>query len=685
MPRYTVTDPQTGRKVTLTGDSPPTEQELEQVFSSIPAPKADFSGVTGGVQTNAGDKPVSEMIKDFAVGHLRGDTQQGVLEGLKQAGIGAGQLIAQGGLTGVLAQKFGDLIGAPDPSINPQQAVSDYLGNVSQDSQQQFDMTQAGQNPAGKFGQVVGETAPSLVVPGGQATIPARIGMAGLGGVVAGAVQPVTNGNFADEKLKQVAIAGGTSALGQGVVGEPLAWGAGRVASMLSKDVQPAISDTALAAKQYADQNKLPIYYDDLTNSTVARKAGTLIDDIPYIGGGGSRAAQEKAARAHAESVVGKYETQSSGRAAETIAQSAEDKLSQAKQIKNKLYREAFTDLNKSGEFDLGATKKEAERLLQIELTKGKLADQGLVNELQKYKDAPKFNFEGWHEIRSGLGSKIRSKQTGDNAVLSDRATAALQRLKGAMDSELNQVASKTGGAAKWRRADSFYAQTMPKYRQGVIADLLKSKNPDAIAEKIIGTQGSGGTKSEGLAREVYNGLNKTGRQEVKFALLNRALQKSIKTSESAGEHFSPAQFSKELNDMDSRLNVFFPKGERQAIDGLKMYMESIKRAGQYAANPPTGNRIAQMAVLASPIAAYATPTIGVPAISATVISNALLRTQRGKNLLLRLGATSPASNTAQQIIQEINSMVSKASASQASRQSTPQAEGMQQQQRVAQ
>lgn len=34
MPSYLVTDPQTGRKLKLTGDSPPTEQELEQIFSN---------------------------------------------------------------------------------------------------------------------------------------------------------------------------------------------------------------------------------------------------------------------------------------------------------------------------------------------------------------------------------------------------------------------------------------------------------------------------------------------------------------------------------------------------------------------------------------------------------------------------------------------------------------------------
>jgi len=36
MPVFLVTDPQTGQKVKLTGDSPPTEQELNDIFSSLP-------------------------------------------------------------------------------------------------------------------------------------------------------------------------------------------------------------------------------------------------------------------------------------------------------------------------------------------------------------------------------------------------------------------------------------------------------------------------------------------------------------------------------------------------------------------------------------------------------------------------------------------------------------------------
>ena len=44
MPVFKVTDPQTGRTLKLTGDSQPTEQELNQIFSS--------TGGQGGIDAN---------------------------------------------------------------------------------------------------------------------------------------------------------------------------------------------------------------------------------------------------------------------------------------------------------------------------------------------------------------------------------------------------------------------------------------------------------------------------------------------------------------------------------------------------------------------------------------------------------------------------------------------------------
>lgn len=42
MPTYTVTDPSTGKVIKITGDSPPTEQELEEIFASYSKKPVDF-------------------------------------------------------------------------------------------------------------------------------------------------------------------------------------------------------------------------------------------------------------------------------------------------------------------------------------------------------------------------------------------------------------------------------------------------------------------------------------------------------------------------------------------------------------------------------------------------------------------------------------------------------------------
>lgn len=62
MPTYTIKDPQSGRTVKLTGDSPPTEAELSDIFSklgpaSAPAPAAAAPATTQAVPAQAAPPP----------------------------------------------------------------------------------------------------------------------------------------------------------------------------------------------------------------------------------------------------------------------------------------------------------------------------------------------------------------------------------------------------------------------------------------------------------------------------------------------------------------------------------------------------------------------------------------------------------------------------------------------------
>lgn len=80
MPTYVVTDPNTGRKVKLTGDTPPTDEDLDEIFSSLPAPKQAEEAKAPteekkSLRQKAGDiaSGVSDFIEPFTIaGQVKG-------------------------------------------------------------------------------------------------------------------------------------------------------------------------------------------------------------------------------------------------------------------------------------------------------------------------------------------------------------------------------------------------------------------------------------------------------------------------------------------------------------------------------------------------------------------------------------------------------------------------------------
>lgn len=61
MPRFKVTDPQTGRSVTISGDSPPTEQELVEIFATVEQSGRGRAGALFGEDTGPPAAPVGGL------------------------------------------------------------------------------------------------------------------------------------------------------------------------------------------------------------------------------------------------------------------------------------------------------------------------------------------------------------------------------------------------------------------------------------------------------------------------------------------------------------------------------------------------------------------------------------------------------------------------------------------------
>ena len=73
MPTYMVTDPNTGRKVKLTGDTPPTDADLDEIFASI-AVEAPEKSLMDKANEAILSNPIGRGVSEFAAGVNRGAT-----------------------------------------------------------------------------------------------------------------------------------------------------------------------------------------------------------------------------------------------------------------------------------------------------------------------------------------------------------------------------------------------------------------------------------------------------------------------------------------------------------------------------------------------------------------------------------------------------------------------------------
>jgi hypothetical protein len=215
MPKYKVTDPTTGRTVSLTGDSPPTEQELEQIFSSLPASKPQAAPAP---KPAAPQRPLDGVA---AQQHMQ-DLALGAVKGAANTAVGLGRLVHKiPGVSGAVDSLYG-MFGADVDSAKdfaqPRQAES-----------------RLGLNPANTAQKVgfIAEQGAEYLAPGKAVT----------SALARGAANPRLLTRMAGEGLAAVptALAQGQSAGGAGVTGTVSAVapaavaGAARVAKGLTK------------------------------------------------------------------------------------------------------------------------------------------------------------------------------------------------------------------------------------------------------------------------------------------------------------------------------------------------------------------------------------------------------------------------------------------------------------------
>jgi hypothetical protein len=378
-------------------------------------------------------------------------------------------------------------------------------------------------------------------------------------------------------------------------------------------------------------KHDVPVFYDDVVDAPFSRRASKLAEYLGRFGTGQGRQVQHdlakeaarRAAASRAPEGVKDFDS-----IAETLQGSLRRKYRALKKYKTQLYTRAATALDPHGfvptptlnkvYFDL---EKEMGRL-------GMAKDRAAASALdQIYYAGPAGNFTQMSKLSDELGARISRYYKGENTTLGSDGVQYMQKMKEALDRDIGAFAQRTSpeGHAFYQRADDFYKKHIVPYRQPGFRDLVKTGEPEKAWQYLI-AQGTLPSR----AKRLYNSLDDKGRATVRYGLVMDAYQKAL----SDKGVFSPARFSSYLANHEPAVRQFFSGAEQKEILGFKKLMRAVERAGQYAEDPPTGQRYILPALFGSG-AAYGVEYPAM-AITAGLSLRALFQTQRGRDLMVK-------------------------------------------------
>ena len=400
---------------------------------------------------------------------------------------------------------------------------------------------QSGGIPA-KVSEMVGEVLPTIAIPGGvSGNILKRVGTATLAGGSIGAMLPIAPG---ESRAKNTLVGG---VLGGGTTG---ALGvAGKILNLFKKS--PATLGQAHGIRTTLGE--------DLDNN-ILKHAESQLEQIPIIGLQGFRKKQQAEAEQAAKNFFGQYVVNP------TLETTAAMKSSNDAYI-NGLYDSVRHLGSTLPSIHPANVKQRTSELLQQYPSIFESIQDGQVKKILKniagdVKDTTvntgvlnaqgqpinrtqqaMMNFDDMWMLRKGLGQEKRDAPT-------DTAKWVYQQLYDAVNEDMNTMFNVPGS---------------------IVGKEFKKAN-DAFIQ-----------------------------YDIKFDVLRQAYDKAMGTTK-AGEMFSPKKFSTELknlaNDPQYKKNIKWTPDEVQEMTGLANILQVVKRAGQFAENPPTGLRYGLLSAL---------------------------------------------------------------------------------------
>lgn len=408
-----------------------------------------------------------------------------------------------------------------------------------------------------------------------------------------------------------------------------------------------AMKELVDLAKEY----NVPLMATDVASpkTAIGRIFRTYGEQVPIVGTGGARAAQQEERRG----VLGRLKDQFPEPTDDEIYQSLvrrKDKIQSAagrryKDIENRMGQDVIPTAE---------TIKAIDSVLDELNRPGKMRDKASISALEEFKNdfmaAPQ-TYDLLKENRTSFRDDIR----GERQIMPKNMDRLNMKIESAMTKDLHDaVQSKLGpeGLAKYKQANSVYAGEREKIKNTRLKNVFEKGEmiPEKATESLF-------SKHPSEVKAIYRSLDSKGKDAFRREIISRALSKA--TDEIDGrEVVNPTRFIREMGKMDKQFQIAFRGDDAKQLIGIQKLLRATRHAQDAALNPPTGARAVPllMAVLGGSLAGF------VPAISVAIGGGGLARAAESKvvrDALIRLAGTPEGTTAFEGVIKNIANLIS--------------------------
>ena len=639
MPVYRITDPSTGRKVKLTGDSPPTEAELNEIFAGLGddvAPVAAVESVSPGIeepQAVEQDQPEEAgFFSGVKAAFTGSEKTTPEIEAVDEIGSAPelNELSVSALRTSIGLLTTGDtekLKGVISAQIPEAEFREDAKGNVIADLPSgSYALNKpglTGQDLARGVFQALSFT-PGGKVAAGAKTVAGRTAAAGVGsGATEAGLQAITSGLGGGEvDATDIALAG---ALGSG--GQV----AGDIISAAGRGITGKVSEQARRVLEAGKAADVPVLTTDVIppKGIVGALSRQLGERLPLFGTSGKRAVQQEARERAVSDIAANTPVSTSSE----IIESLKSQTSKVKKAAGIRLEAVKNTLDEVGEVPVGnlneAISGSLARLKSVKIK----PDSKTIAEIEDIASgaAQPHSFSQLRDARTAIREIKDAVDVTGKSQLPSKSKAALSSIEKSITKDLDAFVESSLGArdlSRYKAADRVWAQEASKLTKTRLKTVLDKGDltPETV-ENILFSR-----KASEVAL-LHKSLNSEGKAAARSSLIQRALEKSTK-----GDEISPVLFANELERLKTSTSVFFKGDDLKAVNGLKSLLQATKRAQEASVVTPTGQSLFGLAAIG------AGSQIGlVPSIAVTATGGAAARLYESpvvRNFLLRLNNT---------------------------------------------